>query len=297
MRDSLDQAGGSTTVHWAPLCSRRATTQDPRAVAAASAAYALIKVDLASDQLVVPSHVRAADVAQWQQNRRPKRRYLGAGSAFSPICVSSGDESAPDSDDSDANRADDSSCVFSDDCSDAERADVDAPAGPRLKLWTAKQFPMGYSAGYVSSMDNLRAAQDDWSCPCADRRNCIGAERVDIFKLYEFRKAFHQQTGTASRRDAMRKELQCHYDRGSAKFTRSFVVANCGDCCAAAAGLARGISVDTFERARADARRDHGWHADRANARKASAPPPRPPFMMHISPSLAWMIRARTNVS
>ena len=84
MRDSLDHAGESSEVHWAPLCSRRATTQDPRAVAAASAAYALIKVDLASDQLVVPSHVRAADVAQWQQNRRPKRRYLGAGSAFSP---------------------------------------------------------------------------------------------------------------------------------------------------------------------------------------------------------------------
>ena len=276
---AASHAAESSVVQWAPSCSRRATTRDPRAIAAASAAYALIKVDLA-DQLVVPGHVRAADVAQWQQlcnneNRPPKRRYLGAGSAFSPICVSSADENSPDSDysdDSDANGVDDGG-VFSDDGSNAERADADAPTVPRQKLWTAKQFPVGYSAGYVSSMDNLRAAQDDWSCPCADRRNCIGAERIDILQLYEFRKAFLQQNGTASRRDAMRKELQSHYDRGSAQFTRSFVVANCGDCCAAAAGLARGISVDTFERARADVRRDRGWHADRANTRKVGAPP------------------------
>ena len=102
-------------------------------------------------------------------------------------------------------------------------------------------------------MANLAAAQN-WSCPCTDRRNCIGAERgISLIHLYEHRKAFlstcQQRDG---KRNALARDLHLHYSSASASFSRSFVVGPRNDCCAAAAALAAGVSYQTFTNARAD---------------------------------------------
>ena len=51
-----------------------------------------------------------------------------------------------------------------------------------------------------------------------------------------------------------RRELAGHYDPQIKMFTRSFRIGPVGDCCAASAGLAMGLSFATFATARADAR-------------------------------------------
>eukprot|EP00965_Chrysotila_dentata_P184811 6101616-Pleurochrysis_carterae.AAC.1 len=79
------------------------------------------------------------------------------------------------------------------------------------KLWTLQQFPEGTKGASNWDPENMDAAQA-WSCPCPDRRNCIGAERINSQYLFEYRKTFltttHRRGGM---RDAMRTELEGHY--------------------------------------------------------------------------------------
>ena len=250
------------------------------AAAAAAASYALIAPRLPHAALdlqhkpTLPLHVlrAAANCSRPSQHEEesasPAQRT--AGNAYSPIALDSSDDDSSaslvsndpcESETSDAAAADD------DDGADEVEEVEQSLAAPKVKTWTSEQFPDGYAAGYACSMSNCKAAQE-WSCPCLDRRNCIGQERLDMFKLYEFRKDFKVKHKVSSMRDAMRAELQAHYDSSSGVFTRSFVVADRGDCCAAAAGLARGLSFGTFANARADVRLDRDWHGERRAQRK-----------------------------
>ena len=116
-------------------------------------------------------------------------------------------------------------------------------------------------------MQNLIAAQQ-WTCPCTDRRNCIGEERLKILELYEYRRTFRTTAAThGGLRDASRKDLQAHYDKKTKTFTRSFVVGPLGDCCAPSAGLAKGLSFDNFAKSRADTTKEKPWHAGRCQLR------------------------------
>jgi hypothetical protein len=116
-------------------------------------------------------------------------------------------------------------------------------------------------------MENLTAAQE-WSCPCTDRTNCIGADRLNLIKLYEHRKRFQTTAaGKGGLRDANRAEMQGHYDRSASRFTRSFAVGPLGDCCAASAGLANGLSFSTWADSRADVTLERAWHAGRSQAK------------------------------
>lgn len=107
-----------------------------------------------------------------------------------------------------------------------------------------------------------------WSCPCTDRDNCIGAERIDVLKLYEYRKHFrttaHSKGGL---RDASRRELELRYDLTKKTFSRNFKVGSLIDCCAASAGLASGVSFATWASARADVRGSRPYHRERQRVR------------------------------
>ena len=273
--------------------------RDPEVLAAAAASYALIDRGVqmnASWASGVPLHLQPAKAkccALQEGGELGHARGAKGSSAFSPICISSNDASEESSaSDVDSFRSDShpdhelsSDDGSGNDDADAggDREDVQRPGRNRSgELWNNEQFPDGYHPGYVSSMENLRAAQA-WSCPCNDRASCIGADRIDIFKLYEFRKAFRERHGGASLRDALRVELEAHFDTATAQFTRSFVVAQCGDCCAASAGIARGVSFATFANARADTRKDRSWHLERRAARQARCQPSSLP-LVHTRP-------------
>ena len=165
-----------------------------------------------------------------------------------------------------------------DDEPDDESDDDEQPADlPRRapsasgKLWSKKQFPEGTAGACNWDMANLTAAQA-WECPCTDRRNCIGAERVSLIDLYEHRKAFRTSAFQhGGLRDANRSILQQHYAQATRSFTRSFVVGKVADCCAASAGLANGLSFQTFAESRADVTKDRDWHAGRARASSQQA--------------------------
>ena len=137
------------------------------------------------------------------------------------------------------------------------------------KLWTKKEFPAGVTNPYNWDMQNLKAAQA-WRCPCKDRDNCIGEERVCVLKLYDYRQKFRQTEAknNGGLRDATRKELEGHYDKTSGEFTRSFVVGAVGDCCAASAGLAKGLSFQTFAEARADVTQERALRPGRNKQRR-----------------------------
>ena len=117
------------------------------------------------------------------------------------------------------------------------------------KLWSNAQFPEGTRPLQANwDLANLTAAQE-WDCPCTDRRNCIGAERgINALHLYEHRKQFLttcQMRG--GMRNAFRSELSARFSSMSRTFSRSFVVGPLNDCCAASAGLAAGLSVQTYQ--------------------------------------------------
>ena len=136
------------------------------------------------------------------------------------------------------------------------------------KLWTKEQFPEGTDGAANFEMANLIAAQE-YSCPCNDRHNCIGSERLSILQLYNYRKTFRETAAQqGGLRDASRKDLEAHFDRQTKSFTRSFVVGPLGDCCEASAGLAKGISFATFANSRADTTKEKPWHAGRCQLRK-----------------------------
>jgi hypothetical protein len=152
---------------------------------------------------------------------------------------------------------------------DESNADDEGPvrkkrSKPHVHLWTKAHFPEGTNGPANWDMENLKAAQQ-WECPCKDRRSCIGFERLGLFDLYEYRKLFRTTASSlhGGFRDGSRKDLEAHYDRQSGLFTRSFVVGSIGDCCAASAGLAKGISFATFADSRADVTKQREWHAGR----------------------------------
>eukprot|EP00965_Chrysotila_dentata_P219560 6191214-Pleurochrysis_carterae.AAC.1 len=138
------------------------------------------------------------------------------------------------------------------------------------KLWSIKQYPEGSVGAANWDMENLYAARN-WKCPCTDRDNCIGIERFPkIDPIYDCRKTF--QTTTAQNegglRDAMRKELEQHYSKETRSFGRSFVVGSKNDCCAASAALARGLTFNTYSKARADVRLERPWKDGRKVAKE-----------------------------
>ena len=103
-----------------------------------------------------------------------------------------------------------------DDDDDGSSHAVAAPPQPRKstgKLWGTQQFPEGTNGPSNYDLDILNAAQN-WDCPCPDRRNCIGAERLSVLDLFEHRKKFRTTAhGRGGYRDACRCNLQAHYDK------------------------------------------------------------------------------------
>ena len=163
-----------------------------------------------------------------------------------------------------------------------------APPSSSVKLWTKKQFPAGVENSNNWRMENMRAAQE-WSCPCLDRTNCIGADRICVLQLYDHRQRFRERAGPGGLRDATRDELEGHYDQTSGKFSRSFVVGPLGDCCAESAALAKGISFQTFATARADVRRKRPHRPARQQGRRRKESEQR----AHIR---AWIRSQRTSL-
>jgi hypothetical protein len=153
------------------------------------------------------------------------------------------DASSDDSDDSDEPSGDE--CVPS------------TTSAAQVKLWTNAQFPEGMTPLANNwDMANLSAAQD-WTCPCSDRRNCIGAERgLTVLQLYEHRKGFLTTcNSTGGKRDSFVSEIRGHFiSTDTRSFSRSFAVGPLNDCCVASVGLAKGLSFQTFANARADVR-------------------------------------------
>jgi len=136
------------------------------------------------------------------------------------------------------------------------------------KLWTADQFPEGITGAWNWDLENLKAAQE-WECPCLDRRNCIGSERISVLELYDYRKNWRLSVAPneGGQRDCARKELDGHKDGETKTFTRSFVVGKLADCCAPSAGLAKGMSWANWAESRADSRLKRPFRAGRAIAK------------------------------
>ena len=129
------------------------------------------------------------------------------------------DSDAEENEDYDESAADDS---------DSGGAMPTRTSTSRGKLWSKAQFPEGTSGAKNWDMSNLLAAQT-WVCPCPDRRNCIGSERVPLLDLYEHRKAFRTKAGAkGGLRDANRIEMQGHYDAKTTSFSLH-VQLRCGE--------------------------------------------------------------------
>eukprot|EP00965_Chrysotila_dentata_P133803 4425321-Pleurochrysis_carterae.AAC.1 len=64
-------------------------------------------------------------------------------------------------------------------------------------------------------------AAQAWNCPCKDRANCIGAGRLTVLELYEYRKNFFQGVGGGvGLRDSLRLEMEGHYSSATREFSR-----------------------------------------------------------------------------
>ena len=205
----------------------------------------------------------------WQIGEGPQDRPAKSGAEPRPVFFGGIEDDEDDEDHDLESEAEDydAECDASDE--DEDNAGGNASTPRSVKLWSNAQFPEGVRGQGNYDLANLEAAQT-WSCPCADRRNCIGAERLKLTALYEHRKEFMTtSTRKGGLRDANRTQLLNHYDRSTNKFTRSFVVGPLGDCCAASAGLANGISFATFANSRADVTKDRAWHAARCKQKDA----------------------------
>ena len=184
--------------------------------------------------------------------------------AVSSVCIPSADDAGAYGSDAGAYGSGDDSA------SDSEAEDIAVDRGKNGKLWTKEQFPEGTQGAMNWDIENLKAAQD-WECPCPDRRNCIGAERIKLLDLAFYRKHWRLQVAPneGGQRDSCRKEMTGHYDMQSRTCSRSFVVAGVGDCCAAASALAKGLSFAHYAASRADLRKGRVWHAGRAHSAAA----------------------------
>ena len=165
------------------------------------------------------------------------------------------DEDEEDSDEEEVSSEDKSECGSDEESGSDGAEDQDKPVPDRSrKLWSADQFPEGMTGANNYDLTNLVAAQK-WKCPCKDRVSCIGLERLKTMELYEYRKAFRTTAANhGGLRDASRTDMAGHFDGKSGTFSRSFVVGPLGDCCAASAGLAKGLSFHTWADSRADVR-------------------------------------------
>lgn len=136
------------------------------------------------------------------------------------------------------------------------------------KLWGVDQFPEGTDGCWNWDMANLEAAQA-WECPCLDRKNCISSDRLSVLELYDYRKTWRLSVAPneGGQRDCARKELDGHKDGQTKTFTRSFVVGNLADCCAASAGLAKGMSFANWAASRSDSRHNRAFRKGRAVAK------------------------------
>ena len=175
------------------------------------------------------------------------------------------DEDEEDSDEEEVSSEDESECGSDEESGSDGAEDQDEPVPDRLassrsrKLWSALQFPEGMTGANNYDLTNLVAAQK-WKCPCTDRVSCIGLERLKTMELYEYRKAFRTTAANhGGLRDASRTDMAGHFDGKSGTFSRSFVVGSLGDCCAASAGLAKGLSFHTWADSRADVRQGRPW--------------------------------------
>lgn len=138
------------------------------------------------------------------------------------------------------------------------------------KLWSLAQFPEGVTGAANWDLANLKAAQD-WCCPCTDRRNCIGHERLPVTELYEYRKHFRTSARSdGGFRDACRAELEERMHSETHSFARSFKVGRLIDCCAASAGLAKGLAFASWANSRTDARKGRPYRAGRKAAAAAT---------------------------
>ena len=264
------------------LCGTRSTGVAEAATAAAAAAVSWALIRKSSSSADVPARKRAdaADSGQWfDKSAGPCRPChdnsasdadsdpeSDGGSAESDTCtpcIPNGYRSGPEDFDASASESDDTDTM----CTPAE-----ALAGTKTlagKLWTKAQFPEGVTGHANWDIGNLKAAQA-WECPCPDRRNCIGNERLPREHLYEHRKAFRMKAlapGGDGLRDSSRIRQAEHFDAASRSFTRSFVVGGVADCCNASAGLADGLSFATFASARTDVTKGRSLRDGRAHTR------------------------------
>lgn len=149
---------------------------------------------------------------------RPTRASMDILAAPLPVDIETSDEDFSASVDEDDESASD------------EGRSHRVPCGRKAgsKLWSRRQFPEGTEGHKNWDVANLQAAQA-WTCPCADRVNCIGKDRLqNVLDLYDHRKKFRTTAHTrGGLRDACRDELQRQYDPSSRKFRRAFKV-----CCA-----------------------------------------------------------------
>lgn len=205
-------------------------------LAGAAAALATI----ATARMVVPATVGGASTNP-QRCAKPGM----PNSIFCGRCSSS--------EDSDSDMESASECSGDDVGVDATSYATPSVTNPLAgKLWTKVQFPEGTDGPSNWDLANLAAAQE-WDCPCVDCRNCIGSERIPLLHLYEYRKKFRTTAKSSGGfRDAARSEMEVRYDASQNIFMRSFKVGEVVDCCAASAGLAKGLSFGTFASARAD---------------------------------------------
>ena len=194
--------------------------------------------------------------------RPPPWDASNAGNASS-VC---GDVSENSSEDSDSEASD----AAPDEPPEPGTEQTPGSSAPALKLWTNAQFPEGtHPMSCNWDMANLQAAQN-WTCPCTDRRNCIGSERgLGVLQLYELRKTFLTTCSTAGgKRCSLEREMRGHYSSATSSFSRSFVVGPLNDCCVASAALAKGVSFQTFANARADVRKGRSPMTREARKRK-----------------------------
>ena len=220
---------------------------------------------------------------------QPPLRAQGAASPSGPENLDAGSESYDSEvaesvfdsddgqDDSDCEDLSDAESVDSGENSDVDELDdckkhdndVAASRDGTGKLWSRAQFPEGCRGPKNDCIANLTAAQQ-WECPCPDR-NCLSADRIDILQLYEYRKKYREVVAPngGGLRDSCRRELEEHYDERTGSFTRSFRVGPAADCCAPAAGLAKGLSFATWSTARADVAKKAPWRAARNANRHA----------------------------
>lgn len=216
----------------------------------------------------------AASGAVCSSGRRPhgtRERDLGSSSSAAPRPghVDHVIECSSESESSEGWKS--SACVL-DSGDESHEVEVDLHVASRKKkastgkLWSNAQFPEGHVDAANWDLKNLEAAQA-WSCPCVDRRNCIGQYRVSIIDLYEHRKAFRTTAAAhGGFRDAARKDLEAHYNDDTRQFMRSFKVGAHTDCCAASSGLAKGILFATWSAARADCKKKRPLQMKAASA-------------------------------